>query len=71
MLISMSACKNTVPEETVLSAINTVQPETVGAETQFVPDNLPDTLDFDGRTTTWYVGDYMSAYYNDFHAAVS
>jgi len=68
LLTSMSACGKDTPADTVPS--DTTSLETIPAETepQFVPDDLPDTLNFDDRTVTWYIGDYMSAYYDDFHA---
>ena len=34
----------------------------------FVADDLPDTLKFDGRTATFYIGDYMNAFWDDFYA---
>ena len=35
---------------------------------KFVPDDLPDDLDFGGVETTWLIGDYMDAYWPDYWA---
>jgi len=67
MLASLAACggesAGSAGDDTTAAA--TDAPETTS---RFVADDLPDDLDFGGETVTWYVGDYMSAYYDDFYA---
>jgi len=46
------------------TAVTTEDPSAV----KFVPDDLPDDLDFGGAETNWLVGDYMDAYIEDFWA---
>jgi len=48
----------------------TTAPDTAPVETAplFEADDLPADLDFGGKELTWYVGDYASAYWDDFYA---
>lgn len=72
MLVSMAACqKDTTEETTAVSApANTTVAETETETSKFVADELP-TLDYGGRTATFYIGDYKNAFWNDFYAESS
>lgn len=71
MLASLAACGkgNAGANETTNSADTTA--DTVAEETsRFVDDELP-ALDYDGRTATFYIGNYKDAYWKDFYAESS
>ncbi len=72
MLVSMAACqKDTTGETTAVSApANTTAAETEAETSPYVADELPE-LDYSGRTATFYIGDYMNAFWNDFYAESS
>ncbi|MBO5218112.1 MAG: hypothetical protein J6C52_01700, partial [Clostridia bacterium] len=66
MLASLAACGESAGSaggDTTAAA--TDAPETTS---RFVADDLPDDLDFGGKTVTWFVGDYNSAYWDDVYA---
>lgn len=73
MLASATACGSTETdsgEPSITAASDAVAEETV-AETEetspYIDDELPE-LNYDGRTATFYIGDYMNAFWNDFYA---
>ena len=66
LLASMASCgktEQTTDESTNDNAIVQETEET----SPFVDDDLPE-LDYDGRTATFYIGDYNNAFWNDFYA---
>ena len=67
MLASLAACGEAAGStaDDTTGTDTTSAPETTS---QFVEDDLPDDLDFGGKTVTWFVGDYNSAYWDDVYA---
>ena len=67
MLVSLAACGESAgtSQANDTNSIETPPPETTS---RFVSDDLPDDLDFGGKTVTWFVGDYNSAYWDDMYA---
>ncbi|MBO4220581.1 MAG: hypothetical protein J5933_06635 [Clostridia bacterium] len=69
----LSGCREQSVKEPSVSAQNTAageqSAETVPEESiSFVKDDLPADLDFDGRIVTWFIGDYMNAYWDEFYS---
>lgn len=71
LLVSATACQDTPDPETTAAAdpVNAVT-EAEAETSPFVDDDLP-ALDYDGRTATFYIGDYMNAFWDDFYAESS
>ena len=71
LLTSMSSCTETV--ETAETTADTDADAAVSVEetSPYVEDDLPETMDYNGRTATFYIGDYMNAFWNDFYAEAS
>ncbi len=66
-LLLTASCGGT---ETPAGTSDTTQPEETSAPetSRFLADSLPDDLDFGGKEVHWLIGDYQSAYWNDFYA---
>ncbi len=62
----LTGCSNSTPKET-----ETVVPETTVSEqeeTLFIPDDLPDSLDFEGKKVGVSIGNYNNAYWADLYS---
>ena len=66
LLASMASCGKT--EQTVTeTTADTAAVQETEETSPYVDDELPE-LDYNGRTATFYIGDYMNAFWNDFYA---
>ncbi len=68
IILSAAGCGKSEPSVTLPQPAETTETIPDETEPKYVADSLPEKMDFNGRKATWYVGDYMSAYWTDFVA---
>lgn len=68
LAVNLSSCGDTSVQTETTTQADSGMTTSPTDNSPFIKDELPDDLDFNEKTVTWFIGDYNAAYWDDFYA---